>query len=153
MKMSPQDRKLDEMLRSSALVAGGFMGTDARNVAEVIEADGATLHNCGVNAAMLAQRMRELTARAEEGLGTWVDAAGGTLRVMCDDYKGLLVCPWGHPGRYHKRVTVAEQVSSGMQMMWTDLNVHLIEAHGFFEGKGSAFRIEPDEAVRFLFHP
>jgi len=31
MKMSPQDKKLDEMLRSSALVAGGFMGGDQRS--------------------------------------------------------------------------------------------------------------------------
>ena len=151
MKMSPQDKKLELMLRSSVLVAGGFMGSDARSVREVIEADAATLQKSGVNAAMLAKRMRELTALAEQGLGTSVDADGGTLRVMCDDYKGLLVCPWGHPGRFHKRVTTAERIDLGKTLMWTDLNIHLIEAHGFFEGRGSAFRIEPDEAVRFLF--
>jgi len=39
MKMSPQDKKLDAMLRSSQLVAGGFMGDDARSVSEIIEAD------------------------------------------------------------------------------------------------------------------
>ena len=151
MKMSPGDKKLDEMLRSSALVAGGFMGSDTRTAAEVIGADSAILQPRGVNAAMLARRMRELTAIAQEGLGMWVDADGGTLRVMSEDYKGVLVCPWGHAGHYDKRVTMAERPATGQTLTWTELNVHLIEAHGFFEGKGSAFRIEPDEAVRILF--
>lgn len=150
MKPSPQDKKLDEMLRSSALVAGGFMGSDPRQAAEVIAADAATLQACGVNAAMLARRMSALTAIAQQGLGTWADAEAG-LRVMSDDYKGVLVCPWGHVGRYAKRVTVAERPATGQTLTWTDLNVHLIEAHGFFEGHGSAFRIEPEEAVRILF--
>lgn len=151
MKMSPQDKKLDEMLRSSALVAGGFMGDDTRCAAEIIEADAAELHRCGVDAAVLAQRMRDLTTIAKQGLGTWVDAEEGGLRVMSEEYKGRLVCPWAHAGYYDKRVTIAERPAMGQTLSWTDLNVHLIEAHGFFEGKGSAFRIEPDEAVRVLF--
>jgi len=38
MKESPQDRKLEEVRRSSRRAAGGFMGHDTRNVSE--EADG-----------------------------------------------------------------------------------------------------------------
>ena len=151
MKMSPQDKKLDAMLRSSMLVAGGFMGDDGRAVREVIEADAATLRRCGINAAMVARRMRELTRLAGEGLGTWVDVDGGRLRVMSEDYKGLLVCPWGHSGRYNKRVTIVECPRSDRTLMWSDLNIHLIEVHGFFEGKGSTFRVEPEEAVEILF--
>lgn len=150
MKMSPQDKKLDEMLRSSALVAGGFMGDDQRSVFEVIEADAATLRERGVNAAMLAQRMRELTETAKQGLGTWVDADGGAMRVMSEEYKGILVCPWGHTGHFDKRIIIAERPATAQTLSWTDLNVHLIEAHGFFEGKGSAFRVEPEQAVRIL---
>ena len=151
MKMSPQDKKLDELLRSSALVAGGFMGDDLRSVAEVIDADAATLRACGVNAAMLAGRMRELTAAARDGLGTWVDVDGGRLRAMSEDYKGVLVCPWGHPGHFDKRITVVECPATDQTLTWSDLNVHLIESHGFFEGRGSAFRVEPDQVCRLLF--
>jgi hypothetical protein len=150
MKQSPQDKKLDEVLHASILVAGGFMGSDRRTAQEVIEADRATLESLGIRAAPLAQRMREVTRVAESGLGTWVDWAGG-LRVMVEDYKGDLVCPWPHGGHYHKRVTTLECPHTHNKLMWTDLNVHLIEAHGFFEGRGSAFRVEPLEAVRFLF--
>lgn len=151
MKLSPQEKKLNEMLRSSTLVAGGFMGTDDRTAAEIIDANAAALLEHGVNAAMLARRMRDLTRVAKEGLGTWVDADGG-LRVMSEDYKGVLVCPWGHSGHYEKCVTVVERLGTEEKLTWTALNVHLIEMHGFFEGKGSAFRIEPDEAVHILFN-
>ncbi len=151
MKTSPRDRKLDELLRSSALVADGFMGHDRRSAAEIIQADAAALAKCGVTAALLARRMRELTALAQTGLGTQVDAGGGDLLVSCEECKGWLVCPWGHPGRYAKRVTTAERPKTGATLAWTDLNVHLIEAHGFFEGRGSAFRIEPEAAAEFLF--
>jgi hypothetical protein len=152
MKMSPQDKKLDQMLRSSTLVAGGFMGTDPRSVFEVIEADAAVLDKYGLNAAMVARRMQELTNQAQRGLGTWIDVNGGRLRVMSEEYKGLLVCPWGHPGRYDKRITIVECPEKGQTLTWSDLNIHLIEAHGFFEGKGSAFRIEPELAAAILFH-
>jgi hypothetical protein len=99
---------------------------------------------------MLAQRMRELTETAKQGLGTWVDADGGAMRVMSEEYKGILVCPWGHTGHFDKRIIIAERPATGQTLSWTDLNVHLIEAHGFFEGKGSAFRVEPEQAVRIL---
>jgi hypothetical protein len=31
------------------------------------------------------------------------------------------------------------------------LNIHLVEEHGFFEGRGAFFRIEPEELIRVIF--
>jgi hypothetical protein len=31
------------------------------------------------------------------------------------------------------------------------LNIHLIKEHGFFEGKGSPFRIEPSVLTKMIF--
>ncbi len=149
MKISPREVKLEALLRSSALVADGFMGRDARRAEEVIQADAEILARRGLTPAMVARRMRELTAAGRAGLGDPVETGG--LRVSVEEYKGVLVCPWGHPGRYAKRVTTAERPATGAALTWTDLNVHLIEAHGFFEGRGSAFRIEPETAAEFLF--
>ncbi len=149
MKLSPQDQKLTEMLRSSALVADGFMGHDSRSVADIIQADADILSARGLSAPELARKMRELTALAKTALGDPIEAQG--LLVSVEEYKGTLPCPWGHPGRYAKRVTTAENPQTGISLSWSDLNVHLIEAHGFFEGKGAAFRVEPEEAVNLLF--
>ena len=150
MKQSPQDKKLDQLLHSSKLVAGGFMGTDLRALQEVIEADAALLEKLGFTAEQVAARMKQLTDLARPQLGNEV-ILEGKYRVRSEDYKGMLVCPWPHAGRYEKRITACERLDLGTKIRWTDLNIHLIEKHGFFEGRGSAFRLEPADLVRILF--
>ena len=44
----------------------------------------------------------------------------------------------------------ATRKSTGRAMMWTDLGIHLIQKHGFFQGKGSPYRLEPLELAAFL---
>ena len=151
MKQSPRDKKLEEVLRSTKLVAGGFMGTDTRHPIEIIEQDIVALEELGVTAAQVAERMTELTELAKPRLGNWIDSATLKLRVKSEDYKGKLVCPWPHPGLFDKRITTVEHLKSGKQISWTDLNIHMIAEHGFFEGKGAFFRIEPEEIVSILF--
>jgi len=151
MKKSPQEKKLDEMLHSTRLVAGGFMGTDTRQPQEVIQHDTAELEKSGCTPRQLAGRMRELTELSKPRLGNWTEAEAGKLRVKSEDFKGGLVCPWPHPGIYEKRVTTAERLDTAQTLVWTDLNIHMIEAHGFFEGKGAFFRVEPAQAVQILF--
>jgi hypothetical protein len=151
MKQSPRDKKLEEVLRSTRLVAGGFMGADQRHPADVIEQDGAMLEKLGVTTLQLSYRMRELTDLARPRLGTWTTDPSGKFRVKSEDFKGTLVCPWPHPGFYEKRITTVEHLRTHQQISWTDLNIHMIEEHGFFEGKGAFFRVEPKEIVSILF--
>jgi len=146
MKESPKEQKLDHMLRSSVLVAGGFMGTEKRSVSDIIAADLAAMEECGATVEQLAQRMQQITDKAEPGLGTWVQI-DSNLRAMTVGAKGALVCPWPHGGRFNKTVTTAERINSGRSVRWSDLNIHLITEHGFFEGRGSTFRIEPDKII------
>ena len=150
MKQAPKDEHLNRVLRSSALVAGGFLGNDPRSVTEVVDADAVVLCRLGVTAGQVAQRMKEITERAARGLGTWVEI-DEDHEAMVDEARGLLPCPWPHGGYYPKRVTTFRAVASGRTFRWSDLNIHMIEDHGFFEGKGSAFRIEPAQFGRILF--
>jgi hypothetical protein len=150
MKQSPQDKNLEAMLRSGKLAAGGFMGIDARSPAEVIATDAATLASLGYTAVQAAGRMQELRDLARPALGNWV-AVGAVLRVKSEDYKGFIVCPWPHAGRYEKRITTAERLDTGQSVSWTDLNIHLILEHGFFEGRDAFFRIEPEQLVKVIF--
>jgi hypothetical protein len=48
-------------------------------------------------------------------------------------------------------VTTLRRTDSGQTVQWSDLSIHFIGTHTFFEGKGSFFRIEPAELVRALF--
>lgn len=150
MKESPQDKRLDEVLRSSKIVAGGFMGRDERSVHAIVDADRWTLSKSGYTVEQVAARMQEITDNAISGLSTWVDI-NKKLKTKVDEAKGSQPCPWPHPGRFAKRITMVKNIESGQTIQWSDLNIHLIGEHGFFEGRGANFRIEPDELIRIIF--
>lgn len=150
MKKSPQTRKLEHILRSSKLVAGGFMSDDSRSFTEVIEADASQVSRLGYTMEQIAARMQEITDTAKTGLGNWV-TVDDKLQAVAEEAKGSLICPWPHPGRYVKRVTTVELYDSGETIRWSDLNIHLIAEHGFFEGRGAAFRIEPEKLIKVIF--
>ena len=149
MKQSADIVKLEEFLRSSKLVLGGFMGDDRRALSEVLDADAAVLEKAGVTAEQLADRMQEITDKAIAGLGVWIDI-DGKLMAKVDEAKGAIVCPWPHPASFAKRVTTVKCVKFSQTLKWSDLGIHLIGVHGFFEGKGSQLRTEPMELVRML---
>ena len=150
MKKSPQTRKLEHILRSSKLVAGGFLGDDSRSFTEVIEADASQVSRLGYTMEQIAARMQEITDTAKTGLGNWV-TVDDKLQAVAEEAKGSLICPWPHPGRYVKRVTTVELYDSGVTIRWSDLNIHLIAEHGFFEGRSAAFRIEPEKLIKVIF--
>ncbi|MBN1392038.1 MAG: hypothetical protein JW947_04460, partial [Sedimentisphaerales bacterium] len=115
-----------------------------------IDSDIYELTRLEVTAEKIAERMMEITNAAIPALGDWVQI-GRNLSAKVDEAKGWLRCPWQHPARFAKRVTYVKNIESGQSIKWSDLNIHLIEKHNFFEGKGSPFRIEPAELVKIIF--
>ena len=150
MKQSPNMRDLEFMLRSSRIVAGGFLGTDSRPLEEIVDADLVSLAHLGWTVAQVADRMQELTALAIPQLGNPV-AVDDNLTVTSQDYMGRIICPWPHPMRLAKRITFARRTDTDESIRWTDLSIHMIAEHSFFEGKGSAFRVEPARLIKVIF--
>jgi hypothetical protein len=149
MKKTPQDKEFEALLRASNISGCGFLGTDTRDLWEIIQEDSADVRALGQSTDAIAARLRELTAVGQKGLGEWVPA-GKRLQVQCDDSRGVIPCPWPHHVRCLKRTTTI-RTDAGDVLRWSDLNVHLIEAHGFFEGRGSPFRLEPKKIIAVLF--
>ncbi len=150
MKKSPQQRKLERLLRSSKFSASGFMGNDRRNLWEIIDQDAAVIARRGKTMEEVAARMQHLTDLAKQGLGDWIQITKN-VHVSIDDSRGMIPCPWPHRVRCLKRITTARHLPSDRVVRWSDLNIHLIKEHGFFEGKGSQFRIEPDQLIDIIF--
>ena len=150
MKKSPKEAKLEVMLRSSKLVAGGFMGSDLRGIAEIIEADAAALAKLQITSQQIAARMQEITNIAKAALGNWI-AVDDKRTAKVEEAKGSLICPWGHIGKFAKRVTTVKLIVSGQTAQWSDLSIHFIAEHGFFEGKGSLYRLDPEKLVKIIF--
>ena len=152
MKNSPQMEKLEKLLRSSRIAGGGFLGNDSRPLEEIIECDSAELAETGYSRSDVVCRLKEIRSAAEKGLGAWVKV-DESVEASISDTRGFLPCPWPHPGRYSKTVVTVRNIRSGMSVRLSDLNIHMIEEHGFFEGKGSPFRIEPSTLVKTVFEP
>jgi hypothetical protein len=150
MKRSPGMIRLEEVLRSSKIAAGGFLGSDPRPLEEILEADAAELARIGTTAAEIAERMQALTDAAKRGLGTEV-RIGDSIEVSASDTRGVMVCPWPHAAGRTKTVTRLRRLDTGRTLVWSDLCIHLIGAHGFFQGRGSPFRLEPAGLAEAIF--
>lgn len=150
MKRIPGMERLEEILRSSRLVADGFMGEDPRILEEILEDDASDVAGLGTSADELADRMKELTHLARQGLGTTVKL-DNRLEGFVQETRGAMVCPWPHSGSYSKNVTTVRRTDTDETIRWSDLSIHFIRAHGFFEGRGSHFRLEPKDLMRILF--
>lgn len=150
MKRPPDMQRLEEILRSSKIVHGGFLGDDRRPLEQILEADAAELERLGRSREELAERMRVITELAKAGLETSVRITDNLdARVL--DSRGVLICPWPGEGRFTKTVVEATRRDTGKTVKWSELNIHMIAEHGFFEGKGSDFRIEPQDLVDVIF--
>ncbi len=77
MKQSPQQQRLEQIMRSSKIVAGGLLGDDPRSVDEIIAADGVTVERAGYTIARIAERMQQISDLAAPGLGR-------PRKLMCD---------------------------------------------------------------------
>ena len=141
MKENPIESKVRQDMQER------FLGSDTRLIAQIIESDEAELRAAGLGADELARAMRRLTEKGMESLGDEVQADGFMVRV--EEYMGQIGCPFKHAVREAKRNTTAVD-PRGRVMTWTDMSIHLIERHGFFQGEGSDYRLEPLELAEFL---
>jgi hypothetical protein len=150
MKKTPDMEKLESVLRSSRIVADGFMGRDSRDVDEVTRADTHVVEHLGYSLEQVAARMQQITDIAKKALGVSVEIDAG-LSAYADEAKGRIVCPWPHPASFDKRLTTVTDADSGQVITWSDLHIHMIAEHGFFEGRGSKMRIEPEKLIKLIF--
>ena len=149
MKQSKRDDLIQERMQPGGITREGLMGDDTRKLRDIIEADGAAVARLGLTHAALAARMRELRQAGARGLGEFVKAPDH-FEVRVDAVRGRLPCPFGHPGMYLKEFIVVRNMRLGEEVIFSRLSIHLIETHGFYEGLGSPYRLDPAALARIL---
>lgn len=120
--------------------------SDERAVA-VKREDAETLKRMGTTVRKIVDRMKTLRGIAVRGLGNRVAVDGG-IEVEIDSARGLVACPFCDAGTLEKTNTIVRRGKE--EVMFSDLNIHMIEQHGFFEMPGSPFRVDPERLVRVL---
>ena len=143
-------KKAQDQMAPGVIVRDGFLGTDTRNLVDILVADDAEVKRLGVSHHAIAHRMMELRDAGARGLGESIEVEAGAFEVRVDSVRGKLPCPFGDPGVFPKTNITVRNTALDREIVYTDLQIHLIFAHGFYEGRGGPFRLEPRDAVEIL---
>ncbi|MGM0431731.1 MAG: hypothetical protein ACQEQU_03350 [Spirochaetota bacterium] len=149
MKQSPQLTKIQEQMRPGVITLDGFLGTDTRNLVDILMEDDGTVRRMGLTHSKIADRMEYFRNEGYDGLGEFI-TVDGHFEVRVDSVRGSLPSPFGGPGMYKKVNTTVRNLNSGKEITYTDLHIHFVRDYGFYEGKGSSYRLEPEQLVEVL---
>lgn len=147
MKMSPHDKEKAGLFGPSKFSGEGFLGDDLRQPDDIIAGDSAMLKKLGSTNEAVADRLETIFNSAEGAFGDPVELSSGCTAVFFEA-RGKTPSPFRGDGVFQKgEVTVTEK-NSGKTIIITRLGINLIRKHGFFQGIGSRYRIEPEDAIR-----
>ncbi|WP_319562464.1 hypothetical protein [Marispirochaeta sp.] len=149
MKQTQQMKRAQANMAPGVLTLDGFLGRDQRHLVDIIIEDEAAVQRLDVSHEAIAARMQLLRDGGEKGLGEFVTVEPGIL-VRVDSVRGKLPCPFEDPGLFEKTTTTVRNERNGKEVSYSDLHIHLIGEHGFYEGKGFPFRLEPEKLVETL---
>ena len=140
-KQSPHLDLVEREMRRIGM--GTFLGSDRRRLAEILDHDHESVNALGLTNEQIASRLEEITRMAKKNLGERFTLED-RYEVRAEEHRGMIPCPWGHPlGLFYKSYVELRDKKSGKTLIWSDLSIHLIRDHGFYQGKGSPFRLEP----------
>jgi hypothetical protein len=149
MKQSPELDRVQSRMGPGAVGLHGILGHDRRSLAEILEQDDNAVRVLSLTHEAIADRMEFFTQAGRPALGNPV-TVDDRWEVRVDEWRGGMPCPWPHAGLHRKSNIVLTDLQTGEQMEWTDLTIHMIRAHGFYQGRGSRYRIDPERARRLL---
>jgi hypothetical protein len=150
MKQTQQEKEIEMKMQPGVLTLKGFLGSDTRHIHDIIEEDERTLQKIGKSREELAERMRYFTNLAFETYDNSI-TVDMQFEVEYSSVRGKMVCPFPEPGTYQKGFILFRNIKKNIRLKWTPLSIHMIEKHGFFEGKGSESRLEPELLAEGLF--
>lgn len=149
MKQTPAMDRIQREMRPGVITRDGFLGQDRRKLADILDADNAEVNRLGLTHEGIAERMRQVRDAGKKGVGLPTRVESG-FEIQVDSVRGGLPCPFGHAGLLQKMNTTVTNLSTGKALTYTDLHIHMIAEHGFYEGRGSEFRLDPAELKEIL---
>ncbi len=149
MKQSPQLGKAEEAMKPGVITKEGFLGTDVRHLVEILTEDDAEVARLGLTHEVVADRMKYFKEEGLKGEGLLVDV-GDDFEVSVESVRGKLACPFGEPGLISKSNVRVTNTRIGKAVNYTDFHIHMIGEHGFYQGKGSPYRVSPKELKEVL---
>jgi hypothetical protein len=103
----------------------------------------------GLSHQAIAEKLDEILHAAMEHYGTPVKV-GEDLQAVYIEAMGRIPCPFGDAAVRPKGQVDLREISTGREISFTPLSVHMISEHGFYQGRGSAYRVDPAVAAGML---
>jgi hypothetical protein len=151
MKLSPQDREIMDRMAPGVYCRDGFLGDDRRPLGEILDADRSAVEDAGTTHERIAAALAAILNQAEPACGAPVHVAGN-LTATFTEGMGRIPCPWGD-GIFHKGEVELTDAAGAVVARFTPLSVHLIAAHGFYQGRGGPYRLDPAAIAELLAVP
>ncbi len=148
-RRSPLEAEMYSHLGPSRFSALGFLGEDAREYEEILADDAGALERLGVTRERLVEKLRVVFDLALKEGGDPVQAGPESI-AECLECRGRVPSPFPGEGTFPKHQVRVFREHGSESLVITPLALHLIERHGFFQGIGSPFRIDPAQAVAML---
>ena len=148
MKQSPQLQKIQEEMQKGGLSLEGFLGEDTRPIIDIILEDQEMVTSLGLTNEIIADGLEELSQLAMTTPKEWVPITN-EFEVRAEEYRGRIACPFKHPGLFSKNHVEAKHLKLTNSIYWSDLSIHLIRKHGFYQGRGAYYRINPKD-IRYI---
>jgi hypothetical protein len=145
MKHNPLENEIRARMEPGVLSRDGFLGRDNRNIEDIVDADRAALEKADLAIDDIADLLDEIHAAMEGTMGTRRELYGGRISARLEEGMGGIPCPFGCGHIGHKGVLTIDMPDR--QLTITPLHGHLVRRHGFFQGKGAAFRLEPRDVI------
>lgn len=149
MKQTEQMKEIQERMKPGVITLDGFLGADGRNLIDILVEDDAEVKRLNLTHEKIAARMQELRDAGKEGLGDFISVSPH-YEVSVDIARGKLPCPFGHRGLIRKSMIKVRNLEKDREITYTDMNIHMVNEHGFYQGKGSAFRMEISDLIDIL---
>ena len=149
MKHTLELRRVLERMVPGALSRDGFLGTDLRAIEDILDADRAAVAALGITPGELAAALRRIFERATQALGTPA-RLGARLVAVHREAMGRIPCPFGGCGVFPKGEVEFTDTATGESVLLTALGIHMVAAHGFCQGRGSRYRLDPAVLARLL---
>lgn len=149
MKQNPKLKLIQENMQPGAFTAHGFLGNDSRALKDILRTDENAVAKMGLTHKDIATRMRYFTEVGKEAPDSVV-IMDGIFEVLVDDHRGFIPCPFADYAHELKSNTKLINRELDREIYWSDLNIHMIEEHGFYEGEGSFFRTDPVDLAKIL---
>jgi hypothetical protein len=149
MKLSPEYQEITNRMAPGVLTRDGFLGSDHRTLPEILDEDQAAVDRLGLTHERIAAALDRVLQEAMRHYGTPVKV-GEDLQAVYVEAMGRIPCPFGDGVMSAKGQVDLTCRRTGQSLSVTPLSIHMIAAHGFYQGRGSDYRVEPSVAAQML---